>query len=179
MEAARLKPTCRAAHHPRHPAPMLVFEPQALDPPEILLARGGSGSATSLSTKQEDKAVDNERIFNQIKSFDHWLFCVHFSSNSNSAPASAAGPPQPTRGTAHPGSRASLETLGISKFQTSGFRTMATTKLQAPCSKSPAPARASVSTGAVETMRLLCETVALRSLRRPADEEDRQRNCVQ
>jgi hypothetical protein len=30
----------------------------------------------------------------------------------------------------------------------------------------------------VETGSRLCETCALRSLRRPADEEDRQRNCT-
>jgi hypothetical protein len=59
---------------------------EALDLPEILPRPSSSAAETPLSTKQEDKAVDNERFLNQIKSFDHWLFCVQPGRHSNTVP---------------------------------------------------------------------------------------------
>jgi hypothetical protein len=60
---------------------MLVFDSKALDLLQVLILRSGAQRESSLSTKQEDKAVDNNRFLNQIKSFDHWLFCVHCETN--------------------------------------------------------------------------------------------------
>jgi hypothetical protein len=83
-----------------NPIPMLVFESKALDLAGLLPRANGLWRATALSTKQEDKAVDNGRILNQIKRFDHWLFCVQRRSTRACAKTNTRArlpPPSPAR----------------------------------------------------------------------------------
>jgi hypothetical protein len=80
MEAASLNQHAARIRWGTSPLRCWFWESKALDLPGLLGTPPGFSRVTALSTKQEDKAVDNERFLNQIKSFDHWLFCVQCRS---------------------------------------------------------------------------------------------------